>query len=272
MIILYVCRAGHRSKYSLLPESWVSDRGGKMYAPLTGDEFGRTLVGVAWSDPKAETHGTFCARRWRARAWKLTSTFPRWRLTSEAPSRRERFARAREASARAETSGRTNPFGYFGEGTPRGDHGHTYRNTLTGSAVCYHACPGPGVCVGDSRVSRRRRSARVRRLARQQSVRGVPFLVIVRVAHEQHGVHVFDGVELPRARLGDQSENAMMHYPGEPVAAVEQRRRRRRRKRRRKTPASRFERRGRPTAKKSLRSRSKCRRPRARLARWSSWT
>ena len=30
-----------------------------MYAPLTGDEFGRTLVGVAWSDPKAETHTDF---------------------------------------------------------------------------------------------------------------------------------------------------------------------------------------------------------------------
>ena len=60
VIILYVCRAlVISSKYSLLPESWVSDRGGKMYAPLTGDEFGRTLVGVAWSDPKAETHTDF---------------------------------------------------------------------------------------------------------------------------------------------------------------------------------------------------------------------
>lgn len=60
VIILFVCRAlVISSKYSLLPESWVSDRGGKMYSPLTGEEFGRTLVGIAWSDPKAETHTDF---------------------------------------------------------------------------------------------------------------------------------------------------------------------------------------------------------------------
>ena len=60
VMILYICRAlVISSKYSLLPESWVSDQGGKMYTPTTVDEFGRTLVGVAWSDPKAETHTDF---------------------------------------------------------------------------------------------------------------------------------------------------------------------------------------------------------------------
>ena len=189
---------------------------------------------------------------------------------TSARRRGERAARAtlhaRRARRRADGQ---NPFGYFGEGTPRGDHGHTHPNTLTESAVCYHARPGPGVCVGDSRVSRRRRSARVRRLARQQSaVRGVPFLVIVRVVHEQHGVHVFDGVELPQARLGDQSDECDDALPGRArgdfraaAAAAESAEEKFQRRG--------FERRGRERRRVFGVARYTCRGP---LARWSSWT
>jgi hypothetical protein len=60
VMILHTCRAlVIASKYSLLPESFTSDDGGKMYTAMTIEDFGRTIVGIAWNSPKDDGHSDF---------------------------------------------------------------------------------------------------------------------------------------------------------------------------------------------------------------------
>ena len=60
LVILYVCRAlVIASKYSLLPESFVSDRGGKLYRRIVATDMTRTLVAAGWNDPKNADHPDF---------------------------------------------------------------------------------------------------------------------------------------------------------------------------------------------------------------------
>lgn len=60
VVILYMCRAlVIASKYSLLPDSFVSDRGGKMYRRIVATDMTRTLVAAGWNDPKNAGHADF---------------------------------------------------------------------------------------------------------------------------------------------------------------------------------------------------------------------
>ena len=56
-VIIYFCRVFVIScKYSLLPESYVSDARGIMYRKIRGEDASRHIVGVAWNDPKHPNH------------------------------------------------------------------------------------------------------------------------------------------------------------------------------------------------------------------------
>ena len=60
LVILYVCRAlVIASKYSLLPESFVSDRGGKLYRRIVATDMTRTLVAQGGTTRRTPDHPDF---------------------------------------------------------------------------------------------------------------------------------------------------------------------------------------------------------------------